>query len=757
MGVPDNASLAARIVERTTLGVWVIDVNDLTSYANEALAKMLGATREELLGRSLYDWMDDEGRRITALNVERRKQGIAESHDFVFRRKDGSALWASMVTDPIHDEAGRYVGAVAFVTDVTQQRHRDTEREQLWRMLDESLNEIYLFRESDLRFEYVNRGALVNLGFTLDEARALTAVDLKPSFTTATFLAQVAPLVDGRETRLVFETEHRRKDNSRYPVEVQLQLMMSGPESHFLAVINDLTDRKKAAQQLAASEARFRTLINQSLDLIILGDGEGHFTWVSPSVTRVLGYTPEEFVARHPLEHVHPDDRALALSALSRTPEPTTAAATEFRVRHRDGTWRVLSARGRNLLHDPSVRAMVMNARDVTAERALEEQLGQSRRLESIGRLAGGVAHDFNNILTTIITCADFLESAGLEKAALSDVQEIKEAGHRAAELTSQLLAFARRRLIRPQAVDVVQLVRERRRFFERVLGEQVELGVHLPHDLWPVIADPTQLEQVILNLAVNARDAMPHGGKLTIEAANVTLDETFSATHSEVKPGPYVRLAVSDTGGGIAADVLPHIFEPFFTTKGVGEGTGLGLATVYGIVKQSGGHIWVYSEPGMGSTFKIFLPRVDQEAEAAGLKARDDILPTGTETILLVEDDEMVRTTIVKILQRSGYNIIDARNPEDAIALGSRHQGHIDLLLTDIVMPQMNGYELAGLLMHQLEDLKVLFISGYTDKGIVRQGILHPGTPFLQKPFTPEILTCKVREVLDATQELEL
>lgn len=749
MGVPDNAVLAARIVERTTLGVWVIDADDLTVFANEALAKMLGATRDELLGRSLYDWMDDEGRRIAALNVERRKQGIAESHDFVFRRGDGSALWASMVTDPLRDEAGQYAGAVAFITDVTAQRELDNERESLWRMLDESLNELYLFRASDLRFEYLNRGALLNLGFTLDEARALTPVDLKPGFTLDAFRALLTPLIEGRETTRIFETEHRRKDGSRYPVEVRLQRMSRGAARYFLAVINDLTERKKGEQQLAASEARFRTLINQSLDLIILGDGEGHFTWASPSVTRVLGYTPAEFVAKHPLEHIHPDDRAIALGALGRTPEPISSAATEFRVRHHDGTWRVLSALGRNLLHDPSVKAMVMTARDVTAERALEEQLGQSRRLESVGRLAGGVAHDFNNILTTIITCAEFLESAGLSEAALADVREIKEAGGRAAELTSQLLAFARRRFIRPQAVDVVQLVADRRRFLARVLGEQVELSTHLPANLWPVHADPTQLEQVILNLAVNARDAMPSGGKLTIEAANVTLDETYGTTHSEVKPGAYVRLAVSDTGVGIDADVLPHVFEPFFTTKGVGEGTGLGLATVYGIVKQSGGHIWVYSEPGIGTTFKIYLPRSEVDAVPAGARQEAPML-RGTESVLVVEDEDAVRRVIVRSLEAAGYTVHAVTGPTQALDWARANRGAFELLLTDVVMPGMSGKALAATLLAEFPHLKVLFASGYTENAIVHRGALDEGVELLAKPFSPTELRARVRDLLD-------
>jgi len=739
-------SLAARIIENTRLGVWVIDADSRTTFANAAMATLLGATREELIGSLLYDWMDDEGRRVAAENVERRKQGIGESHEFVFRRKNGAALWTSLTTDPFVDDAGQYAGAVAFVTDITEQRTKDTERERLWQMLEESRNEVYLFREGDLGFEYANRGALMNLGYTLEELRAMTPVDLKPLFTREGFLALVAPLASGDERRLVFETVHRRRDGTTYPVEVRLHRATG---THFFAIINDITERQRARQLLEASEARFRALIENSLDLIILGDAEGRFTFASPSVTTVLGYTPAEFIAKHPLEHIHPDDQSAALAALGRTPVANPVRPAEFRVRHRDGSWRVLSALGRNLLHDPAVRAVVMNARDVTAERALEEQLGQSRRLESIGKLAGGVAHDFNNILTTIVTCTDFLESAGLPAQALADVREIKEAGERAAELTSQLLAFARRRFIRPQSVDVGALVKERQRFFERVLGEHVELRAHLPTGLWPALADPTQVEQVLLNLAVNARDAMPRGGKLTIETANVTLDESYAATHPEVSPGQYVQLAVSDTGEGIPAEVLPHIFEPFFTTKGVGEGTGLGLATVYGIVKQSGGHIWVYSEPGHGTTFKVYLPRAES-APTAVAQPEPSPIARGSERLLVVEDEDAVRRVLVRSLEGAGYTVQAMGSPVEALAWARAAKGAFELLLTDVVMPGMSGKELASTLSTEFPHLKVLFMSGYTQNAIVHRGALDQGVELLAKPFSPGALRDRVRELLD-------
>ena len=748
----DNAlsALYQRIVESTSEGVWVIDAASETVFVNQSMADMLGYDREELVGKSMFELMDDEGRRIATANVERRKKGISEPHEFVFRRKDQRALWARLTTDVLHDEAGEYAGALALVIDVTHERVKEQERESLWRILDESLNEIYLFRERDLGFEYLNRGALRNLGYSPLETRSMSPLDIKPEHTRESFLALIAPLVGGSDQKLVFRTVHRRKDGSTYPVEVHLQLVPRGSGRVFLAIINDITDRLSAERELEQSEQRFRALIERSLDVLLLADAEGRLTLVSPSVTGMLGYTPAELLGRSPLEIVHPDDRAAAAATLQESVGSDSLGSLEFRARHADGSWRTLLGSTRNLLDDPAVGAMVLNARDVTSERRLEEQLHQSQRLESIGRLAGGVAHDFNNILTTILSCAAFLEEdAALGKLDLADVQEIRRAAERASDLTSQLLAFARKRLVRPQSLDLARIVVDHERFLRRVIGEDIELTTHIAEGVSPILADPSQVEQVILNLAVNARDSMKNEGRLTLEIQNVFLDESFAGTHGDVIPGPHVLLVVSDTGEGIPQDVLPHIFEPFFTTKPVGTGTGLGLATVYGIMRQLGGHIWVYSEPGVGTTFKLYFPC---STEGAVETTESSSPPTvrGTERVLVVEDDETVRRTIVRGLEGAGYDVHAEATPAAGLAWARAQSGRFELLVTDVVMPLMSGKQLATELLREHPNVRVLYVSGYTENTIVHRGVLEEGVELLAKPFSPTELRARVRALLD-------
>ena len=398
----------------------------------------------------------------------------------------------------------------------------------------------------------------------------------------------------------------------------------------------------------------------------------------------------------------------------------------------------------------------VRRALEEKAERderaALEEQLRQSQKMEAIGRLAGGVAHDFNNLLTIVSGYSELLlERLDQEDPMRPHIEEIKKAGDRAASLTRQLLAFSRKQVMAPQVVDLNRVVAGMNRMLQRLIGEDVELVAICCDDLWRVKADPGQIEQVIMNLAVNARDAMPKGGRLTIETANVELDETYSQRHLAIAPGPYVMLAVSDTGDGMDTATQARVFEPFFTTKEQGKGTGLGLATVYGIVKQSGGYIWLYSEPGEGATFKIYLPRAEGKVPEAR-KTEERVQPTmGSETILVVEDDEAVRGFVRGVLQSRGHTLLEAGNSNEALSLLRTHQQPIQLLLTDVVMPQMSGRELAQQLLALQPKMKVLFMSGYTDNAVVQHGALEPGTNFLQKPFSPERLMRKVREILDA------
>jgi CheY-like chemotaxis protein len=374
--------------------------------------------------------------------------------------------------------------------------------------------------------------------------------------------------------------------------------------------------------------------------------------------------------------------------------------------------------------------------------------------MEAVGQLAGGVAHDFNNLLTVILGFSSFvLESLGLQDARRADMEEVVKAGHRATVLTKQLLAFSRKQVLQPAAVDLSALVTGMRPMLSRLIGEHVELVSILASDLAAVRVDPGQLEQVLMNLVVNARDAMTTGGRLTIETANMDLDGSAAGPHATVRPGPYVMLAVSDSGIGMSEQTKQRLFEPFFTTKGQGKGTGLGLATVYGIVKQSGGHIWVYSEPGLGTTFKVYLPRTEGRPEVETGIASHQAIAVGTETLLVVEDEDAVRLLTRTILERAGYQVFAAANPEQAETLFAAYMNRFKLLVTDVIMPGASGPAFFERLERQHPGLKALYVSGYTNDMITHQGQLKPGVEFLQMPFTAEALTQRVRRILDHAQ----
>jgi PAS domain S-box-containing protein len=520
-----------------------------------------------------------------------------------------------------------------------------------------------------------------------------------------------------------------------------------------LEMRNSRAERAAAEAALRTNEQRFRALVEHSWDAIALFGPDGAILYGSPATTRILGYDLSEFVGRNALEMIHDDDRDTVVGRLTEAmANPGGRVDVAARVRHKDGSWRYLEGVLTNLLDDPSVGAIVNNYRDATERRSLEQQVIQAQKMEAVGRLAGGVAHDFNNILTAIGGYTDLLlADLPLDDPRREDVDEIHRAADRAAALTQQLLAFSRRQVLQPKVIDLNALVSNVEKLLRRLLGEDVLLATALAGDVGRVRADPGQLEQVIVNLAVNARDAMPTGGRLTIETSNVDLDAAYAAEHRSVVPGPYVVIAVSDTGTGMSADVQSHMFEPFFTTKEVGKGTGLGLATAYGIVKQSGGSIWVYSELGHGTTIKVYLPRVDEPAEPLGSSAPVDATSLrGTETILLVEDEPSVRAVARQILARQGYVILEAPDGQTALAMVDGGGPSVDLVLTDVVMPGMSGRGLADQLATRCPGLRVLFMSGYTDDAIVRHGMLEPGLAYLQKPFRPDALVRKVREVLN-------
>ena len=536
----------------------------------------------------------------------------------------------------------------------------------------------------------------------------------------------------------------------------------------------DVKERERREEEkirlLAEVEAQ-RRQVDELIDSIpgvlwevekIPGERTLQLTYVSPQIENLLGYSVEEWLNNPNVwpTVTPPED----LERVAREFEEALAQGRPVHTRYRwiARSGRVLWVEARGIvINDQSGRPSRMRGvtMDVTAaheaeqrHQHLEAQLLQAQKLESIGRLAGGVAHDFNNLLTAINGYADLIrQEIGSNHPIAADLLEIRNAGERAAALTQQLLAFSRRQLLQPRVVDLNVLIDGATKLLTRVLGEDVEVVTRLEPALGRVKADAGQIEQVIMNLAVNARDAMPRGGTLVIETKNTLLDEAYSEGHLLIPPGPYVVIVVSDTGEGMDSQTLPQIFEPFFTTKESGKGTGLGLSTVYGIIKQSGGWIWAYSERGRGSSFKIYLPRVDAPLGAAEPLREDASRHRGTETVLVVEDDVTVRRLMTHVLGKAGYTVLESSSVDEAVRYSLMHTGQIQLLITDLVMPGMSGRELAHMLTKSQSNMRVLFVSGYTDDAVVRHGLVETGVHFLQKPFTPGVLGRKVREVLDS------
>jgi PAS domain S-box-containing protein len=511
-------------------------------------------------------------------------------------------------------------------------------------------------------------------------------------------------------------------------------------------------ERKRVEEALARSQTTYRSLVEDSPFGIFQSAADGRLIAVNPALVSMLGYESEAALLHQNMAtdvYVEPGHRTRIIEAVLEA----GTIATESQWRRKDGKTITVRQTGR-VVRDAQGRVEFFNVivEDVTERHLLEAQLRQAQKMESVGRLAGGVAHDFNNVLTAIFGYADLvLEELPAASAARQDVEEIRKAAERAAALTRQLLAFSRRQVLAPVVLSVNALVEDIDRMLRRLVGADVELRLALARDGGNFRADPGQLHQVLMNLVVNARDAMPNGGKLLIETSNTELTEQYAELHQAVVPGSYVMLAVSDTGTGMDAETKARIFEPFFTTKEKGQGTGLGLSTVYGIVKQSDGYVWVYSEPGRGTTFKLYFPRVVEPAEPLPLP-RETATLTGTETILLAEDDAMVRPLAKSLLDKLGYTVLEAENAERALEVATTHPGPIHLLVSDVVMPGASGRELARRLALTRPDTRVLYVSGYTDDAIVHHGMLEPGLHFLQKPFTPAALARKVREVLGAT-----
>ena len=513
----------------------------------------------------------------------------------------------------------------------------------------------------------------------------------------------------------------------------------------------EVAERKRAEEDLADANRRVQAVIDASPLAIVRLDLEGNVKAWNQAAERMFGWTAEEVLDRS-LPTVPDEELPQFHELLAGAGRGEVVTGLQTRRRRKDGTVfdaRLWSAPLRGA--SGAIRGKIAIVADVTDQRRLEQQLVQAQKMEAIGRLAGGVAHDFNNVITVVSGYGQMLLDGVTEDADLREAaEEVLKAADRAAGLANQLLTFSRRQTSQPKTIDLNALVCNMERMLGRLIGENVELATVLRPDTGAVRADPGQIEQVLMNLVVNARDAMPGGGKLTVETAQVVLDESYSRTHAGVTPGVYAMIAVSDTGTGMDAETRLHIFEPFFTTKEHGKGTGLGLSTVYGIVKQHGGDIWVYSELGKGTTFKIYLPLAAAPAVAGPIESAAPRAGSHGEMVLLVEDEQGVRKLVRGVLELQGYRVLEADSGETALDLAASYQGPIDLLLTDIVMPKMGGRELAAALAPRHPGIKVLYLSGYTDHVVMDRGVIENGAEFLQKPFTPDALARKIRDVLD-------
>lgn len=996
--------LLSSSIQAVANGVVITDPEGTILWTNAAFTWMTGWEAEDVVGKKTN--LLKSGAHPPAFFREMWETitaGRVWSGDLINRRKDGSLFDENLTITPVTDNAGRVTHYVGVKKDITERKRLEAERDHLLHILERTLNEVYIFDAETLRFIYLNHEALRNLGYPAEAMSAKTPLDIKPEFDAGSFGRLIQPLREGTQKKIVFQTIHRRADGTDYPVEVHLQLTVFRERPAFVALINDLTETKRASEAVRQTGERFRLVWESATDGMRLTDGRGTVLVANEAYCRMMGKKREE-VEGHPLSVVyaladqerilrkhcqrfanrdvpvsmerrmtlcdgrelvletanqfiepdslqplllsvfrditarkraeealrqseqkfraifdgaeigialcepdgkiillnrayqnlvgltakdlpvvvsfddvtHPDDRqadaekyqdmlagkfdsfqqekryrlrdgrvvwanltahllkdaenkpqyvlgmavnitgqkhaedavrqseanyrslvenspygiyrvtedgtlltvnsALVqmlgypsteellqtnVNELYERPEERSEILTRFRSqgklsgeayvhwKKRDGQPITVRLNGRAVTVGPDQALQIeLMAEDVTARQVLETQFRQSQKMEAVGQLAGGVAHDFNNLLGVILGYAELL----LEKDPGDEpLQEIRAAAKRGATLTRQLLAFSRQQVLDVKLLNLNHIVRDAHNLLQRLLREDIEFHPRLTPDLWTVKADPGQIDQILMNLTANARDAMPKGGKLTLETANVELDEHFVNRHPIARLGSYVMLAVTDNGIGMDANTLEKIFEPFFTTKDKGKGTGLGLATVYGIVKQSEGFIWAYSEIGHGTTFKIYLPAVRENAVSQQVLLQETAGLDGSETILLVEDVEALRKLTRTILETYGYTVLEAADGVAALELAQRQPGAIHLLLTDVVMPRMGGEELARKLRPKHKGIKLILMTGYSET-VVRQRTLGATSEILQKPFTPGELLKRVRKVLDSS-----
>jgi PAS domain S-box-containing protein len=761
--------------------IWTADMSLNVTYISPSVYRVRGYMPEEVMATKLTEQLTPDSFALAnwvlseELAIEAREdRDLKRSRklELEFTRKDGSTYWSEVNLTFIRDSQGKPVGILGVSRDITERKRAEDalrESEEYFRRLTKQSPIPIAIIGDKGEVDFLNERFNATFGYTLDDLP-----NLKAWWPRAYPDEQYRKEVIASWQNAVKEAEATTGDikPSEYRVTCKngtiriAEIFGSKIGNKILVLLPDITERKRAEEIILNEKQKFQTLSENAPFGMVMIDKVGTFKYVNPKFRELFGYDLNDLSnGKEWFKKAFPDPlyRDEIISAWVRdleTSKPGEKRPRTFTVTCKDETEKIINfipvelETGENLMTCEDITER-MRAEEEMA--ALQEQLRQSQKMESIGRLAGGIAHDFNNLLTIIkgysqLSLLELKEGDSLK----GNIEEVKRASERAVELTHQLLAFSRRQVMEMKVLGLNIILENLDKMLRRLIGEDIELTTLLAEDLGNVKTDPGQMEQVIMNLVVNARDAMLDGGKLTIETANVELDEAYAHTHVAVKPGRYVMISVSDTGVGMSPEVKDRVFEPFFTTKEKGKGTGLGLSTVYGIVKQSGGNIWVYSVPGKGTTFKIYLPRVDEPLEKLGRRVEVNEIPRGTETILLVEDEEEVRNLAVRFLESQGYKVLKASQGLEAFLIAEEYEGIIHLLMTDVVMPKLSGRELADRIAEIRPEIKVLFMSGYADNAIVHHGVLEGGMNYLQKPFTLDGLAKKVREVLDKASEAQ-
>jgi PAS domain S-box-containing protein len=756
-----------QLVESAHDWVWEVDAAAVYTFAGPQVESILGYTPQQVVGKRPFDLMPPEEASRVAAEFETI---VSQRLPFwglenINRHRDGQLVVLETNGVPIFDEHGNFCGYRGMDRDVTDRRRsREALRlseEKFAKAFHASPDSVNINRLRDGLYVDINPGFTALTGYDREDVIGKSSVEIGLWADSRDRDRMVGALNrDGQVNKL--EAKFRLKDGSVRLGQMSARVITLADEPHIISITRDIHEAKRAEEALQESEKRFRRITENMTDLVAEVDSNIRYRYVSPSVRTMLGMDPESLIGTWAFERIHPDDLPAVQQAYAAALADGIPRRVEFRYRHAEGHCLWFQALGR-ILYDANGApdGFTVVSRDITdrkqseEERAkLQEKLTQAQKMEAVGRLAGGIAHDFNNLLTVILGHVGFvLDDIKSNDRVRADLMAIQQAAERAAALTGQLLAFSRKTIARPQVMRLGSVIKNVENLLRRLLGEDIDLQITNNAE-GNVYADPSQMEQVVMNLAVNARDAMPNGGQLKITIADRQLGEKHDPEWIALTPGPYVSLAVSDTGCGMDSATLSRVFEPFFTTKEPGKGTGLGLSTVHGIISQARGQISVTSRLGAGTSFNLLIPAITESAGAMAAQTSPSGTKNGTETILLVEDDDAVRRLSASVLRRQGYTVVEATNGRNALMVINTPEPAIDLIVSDLVMPGMGGMEMCEQARRLRPGIKVLFLSGYTEDSSARRSAALGAVPFLQKPYLPHVLIEKVRDVLDAANE---